>query len=192
MRRHNRMPSVDLSLISGIRRSIKEVVMPASPRQVSPETVSAIQSGLRVIVLGTERYRRLLAEQLGVSVTEIVVLGHLFNYGPMTPREIADWLGFSTGATTGVLDRAERAGLLTRRANPADRRSVVITLSANGKRALTWMYKRTNDYLSEALEGYSEDELDRLATVMRLVGESLQVATPELPTHRQLRAEPVD
>jgi DNA-binding MarR family transcriptional regulator len=166
--------------------------MPPSARRLSPDTVGAIQSGLRVIVLGTERYRRLLADQLGVSVTEIVVLGHLFNYGPLTPREIADWLGFSTGATTGVLDRAERAGLLSRRANPADRRSIVIVLTASGRRTLTWMYNRTNEYLTEVLEGYSEEQLDRLATVMRLVGESLQVATPELPSQRQLRAESRD
>ena len=161
----------------------------ASPQPVSHETVSAIQSGLRVIALGTERYRRLLADQLGVSLTEIIVLGHLFNYGPLTPREIADWLGFSTGATTGVIDRAERAGYLSRRDNPADRRSVVVRLTPNGKRALTWMYEETNQYLAEALVGHSDEQLTELANVMRLVGESLHVATPELPTQRQLRAQ---
>jgi len=164
----------------------------ASSQPLSHEAVSAIQSGLRVITLGTERYRRLLADQLGISLTEIIVLGHLFNYGPLTPREIADWLGFSTGATTGVIDRAERAGFVSRRANPADRRSVVVRLTPSGKRALGWIYDETNQYLAEALAGHSDDQLAELATVMRLVGESLQVATPELPTSRQLRAQSAD
>jgi DNA-binding MarR family transcriptional regulator len=162
--------------------------MPGNPGRASAETLSAVQSGLRMIVLGTERYRRVLAEQMGVSVTEMIVLGHLFNYGPMTPRDIATWLGFSTGATTGVLDRAEESGFLTRKANPDDRRSVLVTLTASGKRALNWMFDRTNAYLRDALKEHSYDDLATVARIMREVGESLQVASPELPARHATRA----
>jgi DNA-binding MarR family transcriptional regulator len=162
--------------------------MPGNSGRVTPDTLSAVQSALRLIVQGTERYRRSLAEQLDVSVTEMIVLGQLFNFGPMTPRDISTWLGFSTGATTGVLDRAEQGGFLTRQANPADRRSVLVTLTARGTQALNWIYERTNAYLGEALEQRSDEDLALLASIMREVGESLQTATPELPARRRANA----
>jgi len=154
-----------------------------SRQQLSPEVLGAVQSGLRVLVLGTERYRRVLADQLGVTVTEINLLGNLFNYGPMTPRTIADWLGFSTGATTAVIDRAASVGYVTRTANPDDRRSVIVALTPGGRHALAWVFEQTNAFLNEALGAHSDDDLTRLADVMRAVGDSLHVATPviELP-----------
>jgi DNA-binding MarR family transcriptional regulator len=111
----------------------------------------------------------------------VVALGHLFHYGPMTPRAIADWLGFSTGATTAVLDRAAKLGYLARKPNPSDRRSVVVTLTPRGQRALTRAFERTNVLLRDALGEHPEAELARLAEVMRTVGESLQAAAPAPP-----------
>jgi DNA-binding MarR family transcriptional regulator len=107
-----------------------------------------------------------------------VALGHLFHYGPMTPRVIADWLGFSTGATTAVLDRAATLGYLDRKPNPADRRSVLVTLTPRGKRALTRAFEQTNMRLLDALSEHHESDLARLAEVLRTVGESLQAAIP--------------
>ena len=158
-------------------------MMARKRQQLSPELLGAVQSGLRVMMLGTERYRRVLAEQLGVTVTEVTLLGHLFNYGPMTPRAIADWLGFSTGATTAVIDRAAGVGYVTRTANPDDRRSVIVALTPGGQHALAWVFEQTNALLNDTLRAHSEDDLTRLAEVMRVVGEALGVATPviELP-----------
>ena len=157
--------------------------MPAE-QPITAETLGAVQRSLRVLILGTERYRRIVADQLGVNVAEVIALGHLFHYGPMTPREIADWLGFSSGATTAVLDRAARLGYLTREPNPADRRSVLVSLTPSGQRAVTRAFERTNALLREALSEHPEAELAQLAEVLRTVGESLQAAipTPTSPT----------
>jgi len=153
-------------------------------KPITAETLETVQRSLRVLILGTERYRGIVADQLGVNATEVIALGHLFHYGPMTPRVIADWLGFSTGATTAVLDRAAKLGYLTRKPNPADRRSVLVALTPRGQRALTKAFEETNNVLRGALSEHPEAELVRLAEVMRIVGESLQTATAASSTKR--------
>jgi DNA-binding MarR family transcriptional regulator len=146
------------------------------PREqsITTETLGAVQRGLRSLIMGTERYRRIVADEMGVTVAEIVALGHLFHYGPMTPRVIAEWLGFSTGATTAVLDRAAKLGYLTRKPNPADRRSVLVSLTPRGHQTLSRAFDRTNGLLRDALTDHSELDLARLVELLRTVGESLQ------------------
>src|SRR5271154_305124 len=63
-----------------------------------------------------------VAAGLGVNHTDLECLGLvLLNDGP-TAGEIAKASGLTSGAVTGVIDRLERAGLVSREADPADRR----------------------------------------------------------------------
>lgn len=49
-----------------------------------------------------------------------------------TPKALAIFLARGSGAVTALLDRLAQRGLLERVGNPEDRRSVRITLTANG------------------------------------------------------------
>jgi DNA-binding MarR family transcriptional regulator len=53
--------------------------------------------------------------------------------GPRPARALADATGQRPSTLTGVLDRLERRGLVARRPNPADRRSLVIVPTARGR-----------------------------------------------------------
>lgn len=52
--------------------------------------------------------------------------------GSLTPSELARDMMLSTSAMTNRLDRLERRGLIARQADPADRRSLRIVLTAAG------------------------------------------------------------
>ena len=47
-------------------------------------------------------------------------------HGPATPGWLAEMTGLGTGAVTGVVDRLERAGYVTRARDPRDRRRVIV------------------------------------------------------------------
>jgi DNA-binding MarR family transcriptional regulator len=51
-------------------------------------------------------------------------------------QDIAAELSITVGGTSKIVDRIEAAGLCARRANPGDRRSSIIELTAAGKRLL--------------------------------------------------------
>jgi DNA-binding MarR family transcriptional regulator len=67
------------------------------------------------------------ARQLGMSATERKCLGVLWQMKVATAGELARATGLTTGAITGIADRLEKAGYLKREANPADRRSVLLS-----------------------------------------------------------------
>jgi DNA-binding MarR family transcriptional regulator len=47
-------------------------------------------------------------------------------HGRATPGWLAEMTGLSTGAVTGMVDRLERAGYVTRAQDPRDRRRVIV------------------------------------------------------------------
>jgi DNA-binding MarR family transcriptional regulator len=66
-----------------------------------------------------------IAARLGLSAAEWKCLGVL-EAGAMTAGRLAELSGFTSGGITAIVDRLERAKLVRRQANRADRRSVLI------------------------------------------------------------------
>lgn len=52
-------------------------------------------------------------------------------------QDIADALAITVGGTSKLVDRLERSGLCRRRPNPGDRRSSILELTDEGRRALS-------------------------------------------------------
>ena len=68
----------------------------------------------------------LASEVLGLTAMDLVCMCLLQLHGPLTPGYLADKTGLTAGAITGVVDRLERAAYVTRRADPNDRRRVIV------------------------------------------------------------------
>lgn len=64
--------------------------------------------------------------RMGLNPTDGKCLGVLRETGPLTAGELADLVGLTTGAVTGVIDRLEQRGFARRVADPHDRRRVII------------------------------------------------------------------
>ena len=67
------------------------------------------------------QFRNAMSEWAGLNVTDMECLRLLFQKGIATPTELARHTGLTSGATTAMLDRLEKAGLIERRPNPDDR-----------------------------------------------------------------------
>jgi DNA-binding MarR family transcriptional regulator len=79
----------------------------------------------------TIMFHSAVADQMGISVTDAKCRSILLQFGSMTAGELAQRLGLTTGAVTGVIDRLERARLVRRAADPKDRRRVVVEAASN-------------------------------------------------------------
>jgi DNA-binding MarR family transcriptional regulator len=82
---------------------------------------AAIRQAIRTVA-----FDEALAEFLGLNPTDLRCLELVIEDPGMTPSRLAELAGITTGAVTGVVDRLERAGYVTRQPDPADRRSVTI------------------------------------------------------------------
>lgn len=72
------------------------------------------------------------AREQGLSIIQIRLLGVLRDRGP-TMNELARLLGLDKSSVTGLVDRAERRGLVVRVPSTTDRRAVLVGLTDRGR-----------------------------------------------------------
>ncbi|MFI1761818.1 MarR family transcriptional regulator [Streptomyces sp. NPDC020800] len=91
---------------------------PATPAQA----LSAMDHLIAAHVIGQQE----LARRLGLNVTDLTCFAFVLEAGEnlLTAGDLAARAHVTTGAVTGILNRLERAGYVTRRPDPADRRRV--------------------------------------------------------------------
>jgi DNA-binding MarR family transcriptional regulator len=98
------------------------------------------------------------------------LLATLRRAGPpfrMRPTDLTDALMLTSSGTTKRLDRLERAGLVAREPDPADRRGTLIALTDDGRALID---RLTPDHLANEdrlLAGLSAGEREQLAALLR-------------------------
>ena len=80
----------------------------------------------------------------------------------MSPTELSDIVVRSSGGMTQILDRLERAGLVARTPDPADRRKVLVALTDDGMRTADEANARYAAERERLLADLSPDEVQRL------------------------------
>ncbi|MBK7453117.1 MAG: MarR family transcriptional regulator [Anaerolineales bacterium] len=85
------------------------------------------------------QFRNAMSEWAGLNVTDMECLRLLFFKGVASPSELSKSTGLTSGATTAMLDRLEKAGLIERRPNPNDRRGTLIAPApSSAEKAASW------------------------------------------------------
>jgi DNA-binding MarR family transcriptional regulator len=104
-------------------------------------------------------HNQAIADRLGMGVTDLHCVNLLDIEGPMTAGRLAELMGLTTGAVTGVLDRLERAGLVRREADPADRRRVVAQLVPEGMARVRAAYAAVGGAVQELYASFDDAAL---------------------------------
>jgi DNA-binding MarR family transcriptional regulator len=88
-----------------------------------------IRAALHRKALADARQRAALARRLGLTDSEVLAVQHLARAGELTPGQLGALLQLSSGGTTALIHRLQRAGHVSRHAHPRDRRSAVVRLT---------------------------------------------------------------
>lgn len=111
------------------------------------------------------QFRNAMSEWAGLNVTDMECLRLLFQKGTATPTELAKHTGLTSGATTAMLDRLEKAGLIERRPNPNDRRGTLIKPAKSSEANVASWFEPTRVAINELISSYSESDLEIIADV---------------------------
>jgi len=110
-------------------------------------------------------FRSAMNVWVGLNATDMECLRLLFLKGVSTPSELARHTGLTSGATTAMLDRLEKAGLIERRPNPHDRRgTLIVPAKSSAEKAASW-FESARKAQDELISSYSERELEIIAGV---------------------------
>ena len=110
-------------------------------------------------------FRNAMNDWAGLNATDMECLRLLFIKGIATPSELARHTGLTSGATTAMLDRLEKAGFIERRPNPDDRRGTLIApVKSGAEKAASW-FESARKAQDELISSYSESELEIISNV---------------------------
>lgn len=109
------------------------------------------------------QFRNAMSEWAGLNATDMECLRLLSQKGTATPTELARHTGLTSGATTAMLDRLEKAGLIERRPNPNDRRGTLIALEKSSSAKMASWFESARNAQDELMSTYSESELEIIA-----------------------------
>jgi len=113
--------------------------------------------------ISTVLFRNATGRKLGLNIADTECFSLLQLKGISTPTELARYTGLTTGSATAMLDRLEKAELITRKPNPKDRRGVLIEINRQNTGAVGPMVASAQKSLHELVESYSDRELEIIA-----------------------------
>ena len=139
------------------------------------EVEEAIRT-LRAMILAGERYRQVLAERVGLGVTETQAISYLTVFGDRGQTDLAAGLGITSGSSTALVDRLERSGIAERYAHPSDRRRVLVRLTPKGLAVV----QASHDWLLAALADVPDEALADATGLLRGIADRLDAQSRQM------------
>ncbi|MEV4541672.1 MarR family winged helix-turn-helix transcriptional regulator [Micromonospora echinaurantiaca] len=134
-----------------------------------PEPMAVFGRIYRIARLVGDEQERTYA-RWSISRGEFDVLATLRRSGEpytLAPKQLAASMMLTSGGMTGRLDRLERAGLVRRSPDPADRRGLQITLTPTGRQLVEEAAEAGLAVQRRLLDALPTEDQDRLADLLR-------------------------
>lgn len=103
---------------------------------------------------------QVIADRVGLAVTDLRCLNILRLQGPTTPGELATVTGLTTGAITRMIDRLLAAGFVERAHDQRDRRRVIVTAVAAQMEEIAPHYEPLAIEFTKITNTYTDDQLE--------------------------------
>src|ERR1700737_1192265 len=135
-------------------RKPKDMRKPAARQAL----IAAIGSATQAFQRSTDAFDDVVAQRLALNRTDLRCLDWLFD-GPKTAGQLAGATGLTSAATTTLLDRLERRGLLRRVRDTTARRKVLVEMTELGWQQTNAYYLPLAHEGACLLEQYTEAQL---------------------------------
>ncbi len=151
------------------------------------ELVTALDQEMRAQSAWTLFFHASVAERLNLNPTDHKCLDMVWRCHEttpgeyMTPGQLARETKLTTGAVTGVLDRLEHAGYVSREHDPEDRRRIIVRAVPERIKADVWpLFNWISAEFAKLCSEYSAEDLRKMIEFSRRSQAMLQRATEQL------------
>ncbi len=122
-----------------------------------------------VIYLYTESRRatKEVARRYGLTGPQVTAIKLLEALGDLSLSALSERMSAKNSTITGIVDRMERDGLVTRERSDADRRVVLIGLTEHGRGLAAEIPVEPMQMFANALRALSREERDDLRRILR-------------------------
>jgi DNA-binding MarR family transcriptional regulator len=143
---------------------------------------NAIKESLRELAIQLSLLNHQVGTELELRDVDLDCLDLINREGPLSPSALARRAGLHPATMTGILDRLQRGGWITRDRDPqaSDRRAVTVRALRNRVPELFRLYAGMNSSMDGILAGYGDAELQLIADFLRRTTDAGQAATKEL------------
>jgi DNA-binding MarR family transcriptional regulator len=133
--------------------------MSAEPRPTA--TPAQTREAMDLFIATAHLGQQEMAQRLGLNVTDLLSFACVLKAGEdlLTAGDLAEHAHVTTGAVTGILNRLERGGYVTRVPDPTDRRRVRVAALPDAVAKVVALYQPYYDRLDAVFAGYSADEI---------------------------------
>lgn len=99
-------------------------------------TYQEVLIALRKITRAIDLHSKQLTREIGLTAPQLLVLKEVESLGHAKPSVVAKNVHLSQATVTSIIDRLEKANLITRTRSHEDRRAVDLTLTEDGRAKL--------------------------------------------------------
>ncbi|MDQ0909386.1 MarR family winged helix-turn-helix transcriptional regulator [Streptomyces canus] len=133
--------------------------MSAEPRPTA--TPAQTREAMDLFIATAHLGQQEMAQRLGLNVTDLLSFACVLKAGEnlLSAGDLAEHAHVTTGAVTGILNRLERGGYVTRVPDPTDRRRVRVAALPDAVAKVVALYQPYYDRLDAVFAGYSADEI---------------------------------
>ncbi|MGH2631856.1 MAG: MarR family winged helix-turn-helix transcriptional regulator, partial [Tepidiformaceae bacterium] len=122
-----------------------------------------------------------IAQRLGINSTDMECVDLLHLFGPMTPSQMSQLTGLTTGAITRLVDRLEKGGWVRRVPDLRDRRRITVEPLHETRSSPAWHYfKGMAMRMAQLIGKYTPEQLTLLTDFTRRSNEILHDETVRL------------
>ena len=126
-----------------------------------------------------------MGRSLGVTGPQRLVLRFTGLFPGVTSSRLSDLLHLHPSTLTGVVQRLQNAGFLTRVPDPADGRRALLRLTPSGRRLTRRSGPTVETAMSRVLARHSSVELQAARSVLASVAQELRALSEPLPAGRR-------
>lgn len=141
--------------------------------------IAPIMAAGRAVHAAVDQLDGLMRDGFNLQPNELRCLNAL-EFGPLTPSEIGERTGLTSGAVTALVDRLESRGYVLREKSEHDRRSVRVSITPEIHQDLGRQYGRCGKAVAEQFQQRSELEIQSAAEALRTFARALHQAIDEI------------